>query len=204
MQRLRIQYASGFFLEKTGPVAFSHLIRPVAPVLVLAGGIGSPHLPGSAEFVTWASRLWRHVIVLGPCAKPRLSGVHYLDETMAVDIGKFRFINGNIPTGCLLDTVAVCTEDAMTAVIVSFEQPPVIAEWIQPAVSVWITGQRHRALTSPSLCANQWGRPGYCREIFHDLITKSGGCTSDPLLRAAGGVPLLEEFACAPPPQRLA
>lgn len=64
LSRMRIQYASDLHLEMSGPVAFGALLRPVAPVLVLAGDVGRPDRPGYLEMLRWAARSWDHVVVV--------------------------------------------------------------------------------------------------------------------------------------------
>jgi hypothetical protein len=64
ISRMRIQYASDLHLEMSGPVAFGALLRPVAPVLVLAGDVGRPDRPGYLEMLRWAARSWDHVVVV--------------------------------------------------------------------------------------------------------------------------------------------
>lgn len=61
-----IQYASDLHLEFFPAVEFETLLKPVAPILVLAGDIG-PAAGGAGaqrtrDFLAWCSERWRHVI----------------------------------------------------------------------------------------------------------------------------------------------
>lgn len=61
---LRIQYASDLHLEILGAVPFPTLVKPVAPVLALAGDIGNPCEPVYQSFLQYCSRNWDHVVVI--------------------------------------------------------------------------------------------------------------------------------------------
>lgn len=61
---LRIQYASDLHLEILGSVPFPSLLKPVAPVLALAGDIGNPTTPDYHNFLKYCSSNWDHVIVV--------------------------------------------------------------------------------------------------------------------------------------------
>jgi len=62
--RAIIQYASDLHLEFRGAVAWPTLLRPVAPILVLAGDLGNPQCQEYRNFLHWSSRNWAHVIVI--------------------------------------------------------------------------------------------------------------------------------------------
>ena len=62
-----IQYASDLHLEFFPRVEFETLLKPVAPILVLAGDIGPVGGGGAGaqrtrDFIAWCSERWRHVI----------------------------------------------------------------------------------------------------------------------------------------------
>lgn len=63
--RLRIQYASDLHLEffRSQP-AFQSLLKPVAPLLALAGDIGYPKDPVYTEFLRYCSEHWESVFVV--------------------------------------------------------------------------------------------------------------------------------------------
>lgn len=61
-RRMRIQYVSDLHLEFTerGPP----VLRPVAPILVLAGDIGNPTQPVYRDFLRDCAGRWEHVVVV--------------------------------------------------------------------------------------------------------------------------------------------
>jgi hypothetical protein len=60
---MRIQYASDLHLEfRSGP--FSALLKPAAPILVLAGDIGRPDKPEYRNFLQYCSRNWDNTVVI--------------------------------------------------------------------------------------------------------------------------------------------
>jgi len=63
MRRLRIQYASDLHLEKYGKntIDYSRILKPVAPVLALAGNIGNPAQKNYRELFNYCSRGWDRV-----------------------------------------------------------------------------------------------------------------------------------------------
>jgi hypothetical protein len=61
---LRIQYASDIHLELSGRISATHLLQPVAPVLVLAGDIGDPTKDIYRDFLRECGRAWEHVVVI--------------------------------------------------------------------------------------------------------------------------------------------
>ena len=63
LSRMRIQYASDLHLEfRGGP--FSALLKPVAPILVLAGDVGRPDKPEYRNFLNYCSRNWEHTVLI--------------------------------------------------------------------------------------------------------------------------------------------
>lgn len=64
---MRVQYASDLHLEfgwfKSGG-SISHVLRPVAPVLVLAGDIGNPQKAQYTDFLRTCATQWEHIIVV--------------------------------------------------------------------------------------------------------------------------------------------
>jgi hypothetical protein len=63
LRRLRIQYASDLHLELTDKTPFQPLLKPVAPVLALAGDIGRPDRQSYRDFLYHCSRNWDKVFV---------------------------------------------------------------------------------------------------------------------------------------------
>jgi hypothetical protein len=64
---LRIQYASGLHLERYFKTPFPPILKPSAPVLLLAGNIGRPDQRIYRDFLHYCSRSWKHtVVVAGP------------------------------------------------------------------------------------------------------------------------------------------
>lgn len=61
---LRIQYASDLHLEILGSVPFPSLLKPIAPVLALAGDIANPMTPDYHNFLKYCSSNWDHVVVV--------------------------------------------------------------------------------------------------------------------------------------------
>lgn len=59
-----IQYTSDLHLEffPEGKATFEELLKPVAPILVLAGDIGYPGAQRTRDFIAWCSDRWQHVI----------------------------------------------------------------------------------------------------------------------------------------------
>lgn len=63
LSRMRIQYASDLHLEfRGGP--FPALLKPAAPILVLAGDVGRPDKPEYRNFLSYCSRNWEHTVVV--------------------------------------------------------------------------------------------------------------------------------------------
>ena len=60
---LRVQYASDLHLE-LNPGSFQTILKPVAPVLALAGDIGRPDLPEYRNFMAYCSNNWERVFVV--------------------------------------------------------------------------------------------------------------------------------------------
>ena len=63
-RRLRIQYASDLHLELYDKSAFQPMLRPVAPLLALAGDVGRPDKRTYRDFLQYCSRNWRDVFVV--------------------------------------------------------------------------------------------------------------------------------------------
>jgi hypothetical protein len=61
---LRIQYASDLHLEILGSVPFPSILKPIAPVLALAGDIGNPTTPDYQNFLKYCSSNWDHVVLV--------------------------------------------------------------------------------------------------------------------------------------------
>lgn len=221
--RLRFQYVSGLRLERTGPVAFGALLRPVAPVLVLAGDIGRPDRPGYAELLRWAARLWDHIVIIKGKSETMAAAtmvvaeadprIHFLEKGYT-EIRNVSFVGYTNRHQTAMD-LAICAEQEKSAVLVSYDMPP--REYLRPPVRACIVGNAEVGRTwqlggggggggGIQLATNPWGARGYCRELFMDLTVPAvgGGSTADPLLRSASAEPPAEESACAPAPQRLA
>lgn len=65
LNRVRIQYASDLHLEfYKSPPSFQTLLKPVAPLLALAGDIGSPQIPHYTDFLRYCSEHWESVFVV--------------------------------------------------------------------------------------------------------------------------------------------
>lgn len=62
LQSISFQIASCLQLELRSNFSFPDLIKPVAPILCLAGDIASPYSKITNEFVKWASNQWEHVL----------------------------------------------------------------------------------------------------------------------------------------------
>ncbi len=60
----RIQYASDLHLEHYDKQAFSHMLRPAARILVLAGDIGNPEHKLYGSLLNWCHDKWDHVFVV--------------------------------------------------------------------------------------------------------------------------------------------
>ena len=59
---MKIQYASDLHLEFFPRIEFETLLKPVAPILVLAGDIGPAGAQNTRDFLCWCAERWRHVI----------------------------------------------------------------------------------------------------------------------------------------------
>ena len=89
-RRLRIQYASDLHLEFHDNFVGPALLKPVAPVLALAGDIGSPYRREYRDFLAYCSKSWDSVFVVAGnhefynkrLIKP-IHGPHTVDQTLA-------------------------------------------------------------------------------------------------------------------------
>ena len=79
---LRIQYASDLHLELVDKTPFQPILKPIAPVLVLAGDIGRPDRRSYADFLHYCSRNWDAVFVI--------AGNHELYNSTSAD--KWRYL----------------------------------------------------------------------------------------------------------------
>jgi hypothetical protein len=79
---LRIQYASDLHLELVDKTPFQPILKPVAPILALAGDIGRPDRRSYEDFLHYCSRNWAAVFVI--------AGNHELYNSKSVD--KWRFV----------------------------------------------------------------------------------------------------------------
>jgi hypothetical protein len=61
---LRIQYASGLHLERYFKTPFPPILKPMAPILLLAGNIGRPDQRIYRDFLHYCSRSWKHTVVV--------------------------------------------------------------------------------------------------------------------------------------------
>lgn len=61
---LRIQYASSLYVDCDEKVIPAHYLKPVAPVLVLAGNIGANGAKQTDDFLRHCSRNWDEVVVI--------------------------------------------------------------------------------------------------------------------------------------------
>ena len=61
--RMRIQYASDLHLEFLGG-PFPALLKPAAPMLVLAGDVGRPDKPEYRNFIQYCSRNWDNTVLI--------------------------------------------------------------------------------------------------------------------------------------------
>jgi hypothetical protein len=61
---LRVQYASDLHLEVLGAVPFPSLLKPISPVLALAGDIGNPMEPTYQSFLQYCSMNWDNVVII--------------------------------------------------------------------------------------------------------------------------------------------
>ena len=59
---IEVQYASDLHLEFYPKEGFETFVKPVAPILVLAGDIGHLGKNRLLEFITWCSNQWTHVL----------------------------------------------------------------------------------------------------------------------------------------------
>jgi hypothetical protein len=64
LRRLRIQYASDLHLEIGTHFVGPALLKPVAPILVLAGDIGRPDKQSYHDIMKYCSRSWASVIIV--------------------------------------------------------------------------------------------------------------------------------------------
>lgn len=61
---MRVQYASDLHLETTPYDAFSSILTPSAPIIVLAGDICPVEHPSYVLFLRWCSQNWTKVLVI--------------------------------------------------------------------------------------------------------------------------------------------
>jgi hypothetical protein len=61
---LRIQYASDLHLELVDKTPFQPILKPIAPVLALAGDIGRPDRRSYEDFLHYCSRNWAAVFII--------------------------------------------------------------------------------------------------------------------------------------------
>lgn len=60
---MRIQFASDLHLETTPNQPFSEILKPTAPILVLAGDVSPVEHPIYTSFLRWCSQNWSQVLV---------------------------------------------------------------------------------------------------------------------------------------------
>jgi hypothetical protein len=98
-KRLRIQYASDIHLEYMDfPTPFQPILKPVAPVLVLAGDIGSPFGRNYTDFMRYCNLHWMRTFVI--------AGNHeYYHKTATMEecLKKIHWITDELPNVRFLD-----------------------------------------------------------------------------------------------------
>ena len=95
MKIKRIQYVSSLFVDCFEKVIPFHLVKPVAPVLVLSGNIGRPSSKQTSDFLRSCSRAWDYVIyVPGPLE-------------LTEPISNFNQLNNGLPNVRLLTSNSV-------------------------------------------------------------------------------------------------
>jgi hypothetical protein len=99
-RRLRIQYASDLHLEFHDNFVGPALLKPVAPVLALAGDIGSPYRREYRDFLAYCSQRWDKVFVVAGSHefynKQLVKPIHTVDQTLATirtTVAEFRNVH---------------------------------------------------------------------------------------------------------------
>lgn len=194
--RIRVQYASDIHLQHLGDrTPFGPILKPVAPVLALAGNIGVPGSRMYRDFLFYCSRSWDRVFVVPGSleSSPSTSIVAVASEFPNVSILDRRrvMVDGVAFVGCtfwpgasgdrvwLKEELRTCEEAAWPTVVVT-HFPHV---WWRhgPAMRVWISGntrygRTHYETHGTLYCTNPRGwlgalNEGYCRELFADIST---------------------------------
>lgn len=62
---VRIQVASDLHLERVLKTPFQPLLKPIAPILALAGNLGVPHTRSYRDLLFYCSRNWDQTILVG-------------------------------------------------------------------------------------------------------------------------------------------
>jgi hypothetical protein len=187
MNRLRIQYASGFCFgaDKVVPPA---LLKPVAPVLAI------PQHVTHRDFLHFCSRNWDDVFVIGNRAETTsaFKNVHYLNRRRLDRYG-VAFLGVSGDTNWLGTQLTACRL-AGTPVVVVTDTLPLATALVRPPVRAWIAGVPPASMilymefpeSPPVQYVVNTRAKGYCREIFVDISTEPGiGDTRDPDLVAA-------------------
>lgn len=185
MNRLRIQYASGFCFDgnKLLPQV---LLKPVAPILAIAQHVIH------RDFLHYCSRNWNEVIIVGD-GTTSFKNVYYLNQGRLNRRGvSFLGCAGNTRTDMTWLGAHLSTNQRTgTPTVVITHALPVNTALLRPPVRTWIAGTASTSMNihlefpeEPAVqCVVNTRKQGYCREIFVDISTEPGiGDTRDPLL----------------------
>ncbi len=114
LKRMRIQYASDLHLEFGENFVGPALLRPVAPVLALAGDIGHPDKQGYRDFMKYCSRHWDAVFLVAgnhEFYNVRSIGTDHMSDTVSDRIGMIKEAITGFPTVHFLDRDRVDHKD---------------------------------------------------------------------------------------------
>jgi hypothetical protein len=84
---LRIQYASDLHLEFVDKTPFQPILKPIAPILSLAGDIGRPDRRSYEDFLHYCSRNWVAVFVVAgnhELYNSKSDAIHTVDQRLAM------------------------------------------------------------------------------------------------------------------------
>jgi hypothetical protein len=78
----RVQYTASLYVDTFAKASANHFVKPVAPILVLNGGIGRPESNQTKDFISHCSHNWDKVLYV--------PGSHELKQHRRIDLAQLR------------------------------------------------------------------------------------------------------------------